>query len=146
MNRPSKKLSEKYLGPFRISEVIGPVTCRLDLPPSMKIHNVFHTSLLRAAATDPFPSQHTTKPVHVRLEPERSGGREWMIEKILSSRITKNRQGKTRLEYHVKWRGYPPSWRPQKDLIPGCEALLYDYHNQNPGKPSPTELWRRRSS
>lgn len=36
MDRPSKKLSEKYIGLFRISQVIGPVTYRLNLPPSMK--------------------------------------------------------------------------------------------------------------
>jgi hypothetical protein len=62
-NRPSKKLAEKYIGPFRIKEVISPAACRLDLPPALKIHNVFHTSPLRAAATDPLPVN--TSP-HVR--------------------------------------------------------------------------------
>jgi hypothetical protein len=125
MNRPSKKLSEKYIGPFRITEVISPVAYRLELSLSMKIHNVFHTSLLRAAATDPFPNQHEPSRPRVELEQDNMGGREWMVEKILNSRITKNRHGKARLEYYVKWKGYPPSWRPQRDLIPGQSLTVH---------------------
>ncbi|KOS40587.1 hypothetical protein ACN38_g8553 [Penicillium nordicum] len=47
-----------------------------------------------------------------------------MIEKTLDSRVTKNRHGKRRLEYYVKWKGYPPSWRPQQDLVPGSGELF----------------------
>lgn len=145
MERPSKKLSERYVGPFRITEVISPVTYRLELPRAMGNHNVFHTNLLRAASTDPLPGQQ--QPLGPRVATERDKvGREWMVKEILDSRITKNRQGNVRLEYHVRWKSFPPSWTPQKNLTPGCEATLYDFHVQHPEKPSPTELWRRRSS
>ena len=40
------KLSPKRYGPFKVSQKISPVAMRLDLPQSMKIHNVFHTDLL----------------------------------------------------------------------------------------------------
>jgi hypothetical protein len=68
IGRPSMKLSERYIGPFTIADAVGPVAFRLDLPPSMRIHNVFHSSLLRAAATDPFPSQEQPNQPRVRLE------------------------------------------------------------------------------
>ena len=145
MERPSKKLSERYIGPYPIVEVISPTTYRLELPRSMQNHNVFHTNLLRAAATDPLPGQHQASPPRVVIERDRTG-KEWMIKNILDSRITKNRQGCTRLEYFVSWKGSPSSWKPQKDLVPGCEAALYEFHVQHPEKPSPSELWRRRSS
>ena len=42
-----KKMAPKREGPFTITEVLGPVTYRLKLPGTWKVHNVFHTVLLR---------------------------------------------------------------------------------------------------
>ena len=41
-----KKMKPKREGPFSITEVLGPVTYRLCLPPSWRIHDVFHATLL----------------------------------------------------------------------------------------------------
>jgi hypothetical protein len=41
-----KKIAPKREGPFEIDEVLGPVTYRLKLPESWRIHNVFHAILL----------------------------------------------------------------------------------------------------
>ena len=43
---PTRKLSPKREGPFRITKVLGPVTYELELPDSWKIHPVFHAGLL----------------------------------------------------------------------------------------------------
>ena len=40
------KLRLKYQGPWQVTKVVSPVAYRLDLPPSMKIHPVFHISKL----------------------------------------------------------------------------------------------------
>src|SRR5262249_6836741 len=45
--RPTKKLSYKFLGPFRVCQVVTPVVYKLDLPASFKVHPVFHVSLLK---------------------------------------------------------------------------------------------------
>ena len=42
-----KKMKPKHEGPFTITEVLGPVTYRLQLPTSWQIHNVFHATLLK---------------------------------------------------------------------------------------------------
>jgi hypothetical protein len=42
-----KKMALKQEGPFEIEEVLGPVTYRLKLPNTWKIHNVFHAVLLK---------------------------------------------------------------------------------------------------
>jgi len=47
LTRPSKKLSEKYLGPFEVVRVTGSgLAYELKLPPSWRIFNTFHVSLL----------------------------------------------------------------------------------------------------
>ena len=42
-----KKIKQRREGPFKVTKVIGPVTYQLELPKTWKIHNVFHTTLLR---------------------------------------------------------------------------------------------------
>ncbi|CAN6707511.1 unnamed protein product [Malus baccata var. baccata] len=48
------KLSPRYIGPYEITERIGEVANRLELPPkSSKVYNVFHVSMLRHYVSDP---------------------------------------------------------------------------------------------
>jgi hypothetical protein len=42
-----KRMAPKREGPFKIEEVLGPVTYQLKLPESWQIHKVFHAALLR---------------------------------------------------------------------------------------------------
>src|SRR3979490_2978708 len=55
--RPSKKLSEKYLGPFKIIAQVGSVSFTLRLPENMRaIHPVFHVSMLEPSTPNDFPN------------------------------------------------------------------------------------------
>jgi hypothetical protein len=45
--RPSCKLDHKLHGPFQVEKVISPIAICLTLPQRWKIHNVFHTSLIK---------------------------------------------------------------------------------------------------
>ena len=41
------KLSPRYVGPFEVKEVVGPVAYRVALPPKLAgVHDVFHVSTL----------------------------------------------------------------------------------------------------
>jgi hypothetical protein len=61
MARTSKKLDYKRLDPFEITKVINRNAYRLQLPNSMKVHNVFHVSLLDRYA-EPIPGQLPSEP------------------------------------------------------------------------------------
>ena len=47
------KLSPRFIGPYEVTEKVGPMAYRLALPPDLeKIHNVFHVSMLRRYHSD----------------------------------------------------------------------------------------------
>jgi transposase InsO family protein len=118
--RPSRKLADKYIGPFKIVAVVGDkkMAYRLDLPPRYRIHPTFPISLL-----EPFKGTTKEAEAHresVDVEPEE---RHWVVEAILDHRgPARNRQ------YLIKWEGYGEesnSWEPRVHLDEG--PLLREY-------------------
>ena len=60
------KLSPRFIGPYEVSERLGPVAYRLILPPELeKIHNVFHVSMLRRYRSDP---SHVIPPSEIEIQ------------------------------------------------------------------------------
>jgi hypothetical protein len=53
--RPSKTQDYKHHGPLTISKRIGLRAYKLNLPPSIKIHPIFHKSLLEPYDDNPIP-------------------------------------------------------------------------------------------
>ncbi|KAL2369033.1 hypothetical protein RJ035_003556 [Blastomyces gilchristii] len=63
---------------------------------------------------------------------------EWLVKRILDSRIRVRKGKPPRLEYRVAWR---PTWQPRSDLIPGCEELVKEFHAEwKDERPSLTTL------
>jgi transposase InsO family protein len=127
-HRPSHKLDHQMAGPFQIVEQIGH-SFRLELPPSIKVHPVFHASKLRKASEDPLPGQHNPAPPPIEVD----GELEWEVEKILGVRTLRKQ-----LRYRVKWVGLdddPDEYLPE-DLNHSPRALR-DFHAENPTKPGP---------
>ena len=47
------KLSPRFIGPYEILEIIGPIAYRLELPLELaNLHDVFHVSMLRNYRSD----------------------------------------------------------------------------------------------
>ena len=90
---------------------IGESAYKLDLPPSIRIHNTFHISLLELYHDDKFSSQQAPPPPPIIIE----GEAEYELEQIIDSRL---HYGK--LQYRAKWTGYPPEhdkvWYPYEDF------------------------------
>jgi hypothetical protein len=98
--QPSKKLSSKFIGPFRVQNAVGTQAYRLLLPPHYRIHNVFHISLLERWNSRDNQEDNTALP---EVTPE--GEEVWEVEKILGKRTRKNQ-----LQYLLRWKGYDESW------------------------------------
>jgi len=101
--RLPKGLSHKFLGPyagpFKVLEKKFPDTYKLELPENLKVHIVFHVSLLKPVARDVSrPNRkHNSKPLPdlVHNEPE------FEVEAVLKSRQLRGQKW----EYLVKWKG-----------------------------------------
>jgi hypothetical protein len=108
-DRPSKKLDWQH-AKYTVTKVISSHAYELDVPPG--IHNRFHVTLLRPAATDPLPSQRQDDTRPPAISSDDDGNPEWEIEEILRARTHKRGRGRQR-QALVKWKGYAqPTWEP----------------------------------
>ena len=111
---PASKFNPKWCGPFKIIERIGPVAYRLELPAAMRIHPVFHVSLLKPyMATEDERRQPLSRPPPIQDDDV------FLAEKLLDRREVKL-NGRTTVQYLVKWQGYPlyeATWEPAQNLL-----------------------------
>jgi hypothetical protein len=141
--RPSQKLDVKRLGPFKILKVIGEskLAYKLELPKHMRIHPVFHVSLLEPYHANILPGREQPEPPPEEIE----GEEEWEVKEVLDSKIVRGR-----LRYLVDWEGYSEdqrSWEPAEFLKHALKAITA-FHRRHPNRPSLTDLpkCRHRSS
>src|SRR6266849_2887506 len=120
------KLAPKRYGPFKITKEISPVAYRIELPPSWNIHNVFHASLLSPYHETKAHGTNFSRPPPDLIK----GENEYEIERVINHRC----HGRARkLQYLVKWKGYPESdntWEPEEQLH--APLLLKAYHRHTP--------------
>ena len=112
-----KKMKPKREGPFKITEVLGPVTYRVKIPATWRIHNVFHATLLRQYKENEIYGQNFNKPPPELLE----GEEVYEVETILYH----GKRGRG-YQYYVKWQGYPisdASWEPENSFFDDGDTL-----------------------
>ncbi|KAH7554700.1 hypothetical protein BM1_07361 [Bipolaris maydis] len=80
LGRPSRKLSDKWEGPFKVLEQVGN-SYRLQLPEGSRILDVFAPELLCKDPQDPLPGQEAPKPPGIPI----CGVDEWEVEEILAN-------------------------------------------------------------
>jgi len=129
--RPSNKLDHKQIGPYTILEKVGSRAYKLDLLATVKIHPVFHISLLEpTASTEPIPGHHQPPPTPIIIQEQQ----EWGVEKILDSRHHRNP-----IQYRVKWTCFHNpnrTWDPARN-VNNSPDIVQQFHEKYPEKPSP---------
>ena len=116
-----KKLKPRWVGPFEIKQRINEVAYKLSLPRNMRIHDVFHVSLLKRYRSDGTRQPPPPAPYEV------DGDLYYTVEAILDFRERK-RGNRAHKEYLIKWQGYGHehnTWEPERNL--NCLELINEY-------------------
>ena len=133
----SKKLANKFLGPYEIISQLGTLSVTLRLPDSLcAIHPIFHISMLEPTTPDPIPGRAQPPPPLIMVDDQL----EFEITEVLDSKLD-NRCRHCHLLYLVRWSGYEGtdkemSWILTTKLTNALE-LLTDFHAAYPEKPGP---------
>ena len=96
MKRVTKKLTEKFIGPYVVKKIVSENAVELELPALLKVHLVGNVRRL-VKYREQVEGQKKITPPPVKV----AGEKEYEVEEILDRQ---ERRGKTR--YLVKWKGY----------------------------------------
>ena len=120
---PKAKLAPQRYRPFKVIWA-SPTTCKLQLPKTMRVHPIFHNSLLK-----PYHKIQAHGP-NFKWPPLEIVGEEeghYEIDKVLVACPTRNRKS---TQYFVHWKGYTDannSWIPAGELTHAKE-LVAEFH------------------
>ena len=117
--RPTKKLMERYVGPYAIEEIVSSNAVKLHLPSSMRIHLVINISqIVRYKEQVKRQKKEEGKPIKVE------GMEEWEVEKILNKRKIRGV-----VKYLIWWKGFTAegdTWERRENLK-NAEELIKEF-------------------
>jgi hypothetical protein len=122
----TRKLLPRYVGPFKIMQRVAEVAYKLKLPAKLKMHDVFHVSLLKPYRSD---GRYPAMPEVIDLTGELS----YQVDTILAHRERRaggRGRSRTLTSYLVKYADLSPeynAWVPEKQLLRDCPTVLQAY-------------------
>ena len=117
--RPSKKLTERYMEPYAIEEVVFSNVVKLQLPSSMRIHLVVNISWI-VRYKEQVKGQKKEEDKLVEVE----GVEEWEVEKILNKKKIRGV-----VKYLIWWKGFTAegdTWEKRENLK-NVEKLIEEF-------------------
>ncbi|XP_074346793.1 uncharacterized protein LOC141685600 [Apium graveolens] len=101
-----KGLIRKYEEPFEIVGKVGKVSYKVQLPSNMKIHPVFHVSMLKPYHED---VEDLLRNDSSRAPPLMTKSFEREVDEVLADQVVRHRGIPPSTQYLVKWKGLPTS-------------------------------------
>ena len=120
--RPTRKLMERYIGPYVIEEVVSMNAVKLRLLTSMRIHPVVNVSqIVWYKEQVKGQKKEQGKPVEVE------GVEEWEVEKILNKKKIRGVE-----KYLIWWKGFIAErdiWK-RKENLKNAEEVLKEFEKR----------------
>ncbi|MBW0523819.1 hypothetical protein O181_063534 [Austropuccinia psidii MF-1] len=121
---PTKKPSERWLGPFEVIKKIGSHAYHLKLPLQWKsVHPVFHVSLLKPVKQSSLSNHNQFPPLPALVQVQE----ELKVAQVLDSKLKRHK-----LWYLVEWKRFSKdpertTWEPAANLTSSPD-LVKDFH------------------
>ena len=118
-----KKLSNQFLGPFKIMKKVSNLAYELDLPQKMRCHPVFHVSLLEPFHENEFPDRTKHKRKNIILTTD--------YRERIPVRINDMKVVNGKIFYHISWKDRDiteSSWI-EENQIPD-QQLIQEYERR----------------
>jgi hypothetical protein len=121
------KLAPRFCGPFELLARIGPVAYQIALLANLRVHNVFHISLLKKYVHDP---THMIDWNLVQVEPEG----EFQVEPLrIPDRREITLRNRVIAQVKVQWKNFSPeeaTWELEGDLRKS-HPILFQERNEH---------------
>ena len=116
VGRRTEKLTERFVGPYRIKKIVLSNAIELELPSTVKIHPVVNVSRIRRYVGQ-VEGQKKEQPLPVIIE----GEEEWEVERILNKRRVRGKD-----KFLVRWKGFTAesdTWEGRENLKNAKEVI-----------------------
>jgi len=116
IRRRTEKLTEIFVGPYKIKKIVSSNAVELELPSTIKIHPVVNVSRIRRYVGQ-VEGQRKEQPAPVIIQ----GEEEWEVERILNKRRVRGKD-----KYLVRWKGFTvesDTWERRENLENAKEAI-----------------------
>ena len=109
VGRRTEKLTERFVGPYKVKKIVLSNVVELELPDTIKIHLVVNVSRIRRYVGQ-VEGQKREQPALVII----NGEEEWKVEKILNKQQIREKD-----KYLVQWKGFTvesDTWEGRENL------------------------------
>ena len=116
VGRRTKKLTKRFVGPYRVKEIVSSNMVKLELPSTVKIYPVVNISRVWRYVGQ-VEGQRKEQPAPVIIK----GEEEWEVEWILNKRKIRGKY-----KYLVRWKGFTAEsdiWEGRENLENAKEAI-----------------------